>query len=99
MQELTSPSDFAALVADRAIRTTDALLAELNPASKKPIFSNRTAEVIQQVLKIAIALDNLHIAQRPPLSAQNDELRDRYFSLIRLLLRISDELTALNEKA
>lgn len=98
MTNLTPPAAFAAIVATRAIKTTDALLAELSADSKKLVFPSDAAELVQQVVKIALSLDNLHIAQHPALNSQHDELRDRYFALIRLLLRIADELDGIVEK-
>lgn len=96
MHQLTPPA-VAALVAERAIKTTDSLLVELS-VSKKLVFPIDATELIKQVVKISLALDNLHIAQRAAMSSQHDELRDRCFSLIRLLLRVSDELDGIVEK-
>jgi len=81
--------EFAELVANRTIVTSKALLDELAREPDALLYGRRVADLTEQLLKTALAMQNLHFAGCGEGAERYDVLNGLYGQMLAVLDRVA----------
>ena len=98
MEHSEAQIKFAEVVAARTLVTTDALLRELNRDPSALLFGRPVADLTEQLVKVALAMENLSLVDHTESGGLHHKLlRERYASLLSVLGRVLGTFKALSQ--